>query len=73
MKNDDSNPIHSDWQNLTIKAKFQEFRIIGFAKYVGPSFYNALDDDCDIGSFDLDDNNGINNGITPVAISSEPS
>jgi hypothetical protein len=35
MKNDTGNPIHSDWQNLTIKAEFQEFRIIGFASYVG--------------------------------------
>jgi hypothetical protein len=31
MKNDEGNPIHGDWQNLTILAKFQEFRIIGFA------------------------------------------
>ena len=25
MKNDEGNPIHGDWQNLTIKADFQEF------------------------------------------------
>jgi hypothetical protein len=25
MKNDESNPIHGDWQNLTIIAEFQEF------------------------------------------------
>ena len=25
MKNDEGNPIHRDWQNLTIKADFQEF------------------------------------------------
>jgi hypothetical protein len=33
MKNDEGNPIHGDWQNLTILAKFQEFRIIGFASH----------------------------------------
>ena len=33
MKNADGNPIHGDWQNLTIKNEFQEFRIIGFATY----------------------------------------
>jgi hypothetical protein len=33
MKNDAGNPIHDDWQNLTVKAEFQEFRIIGFAAY----------------------------------------
>ena len=32
-KNDEGNPIHDDWQNLTIKSEFQEFRIIGFAAY----------------------------------------
>jgi hypothetical protein len=32
-KNDEGNPIHGDWQNLTILAKFQEFRIIGFASH----------------------------------------
>ena len=31
MKNDEGNPIHGDWQNLTIIIEFQEFRIIGFA------------------------------------------
>jgi hypothetical protein len=31
MKNDESNPIHGDWQNLTMLAEFQEFQIIGFA------------------------------------------
>ncbi len=25
MKNDEGNPIHGDWQNLTIKANLQEF------------------------------------------------
>jgi hypothetical protein len=25
MKNDEHKPIHGDWQNLTITAKFQEF------------------------------------------------
>jgi hypothetical protein len=30
MKNDEGNPIHGDWQNLTMLAEFQEFRIIGF-------------------------------------------
>ncbi len=34
MQNDEGNPIHGDWQNLTIKADFQEFRIIGFASYI---------------------------------------
>ena len=33
-KNDEGAPIHGDWQNLTVKAEFQEFRIIGFATYV---------------------------------------
>jgi hypothetical protein len=28
-KNDVGKPIHGDWQNLTMTAKFQEFRIIG--------------------------------------------
>jgi hypothetical protein len=32
MKSDEGNPIHGDdWQNLTILAEFQEFRIISFA------------------------------------------
>jgi hypothetical protein len=33
MKNDEGNPIHGDWQNLTILAEFQEFRIIDFASH----------------------------------------
>jgi hypothetical protein len=33
MKNDNSDPIHGDWQNLATKAEFNEFRIIGFASY----------------------------------------
>ena len=33
MKNDEGNPIHGDWQNLTMLAEFQEFRIIGFASH----------------------------------------
>jgi hypothetical protein len=33
MKNDEGNPIHGVWQNLTILAKFQEFRIICFASH----------------------------------------
>jgi hypothetical protein len=33
MKNDNGNPIHGDWQNLAIKAEFNEFQIIGFASY----------------------------------------
>jgi hypothetical protein len=33
MKNDEGNPIHGDWQNLTIMTKFQESQIISFASY----------------------------------------
>jgi hypothetical protein len=33
MKNDEGNPIHGDWQNLTMLAEFQEFRIIVFVSY----------------------------------------
>jgi hypothetical protein len=33
MNNDEGKPIHGDWQDLTITAKFQEFQIIGFASY----------------------------------------
>jgi hypothetical protein len=33
MKNDEGNPIHGDWQNLTIITEFQAFRIIGSASY----------------------------------------
>jgi hypothetical protein len=33
MKNVEGNPIHGDWQNLTLKSEFQEFWIIGFATY----------------------------------------
>jgi hypothetical protein len=31
MKNDEGNSILGDWQNLTMLAEFQAFRIIGFA------------------------------------------
>jgi hypothetical protein len=31
MKNDEGKRIHGDWQNLTMTAKFQEFRIANFA------------------------------------------
>jgi hypothetical protein len=33
MKNYEGNPIHGDWQNLTILAEFQEFGIISFASH----------------------------------------
>jgi hypothetical protein len=33
MQNDIGDPIHGDWQNLTIKDEFKEFGIIGFASY----------------------------------------
>jgi hypothetical protein len=32
-KDDEGKPIHGDWQNLTMTAEFQDFRIIGFALY----------------------------------------
>jgi hypothetical protein len=32
-KDDEGKPIHGDWQNLTMTAEFQEFRIIGFTLY----------------------------------------
>jgi hypothetical protein len=47
MKNDEGKPIHRDWQNLTMTAKFQEFQIIGFALYTmpqGPACYQDADD-----------------------------
>ena len=47
MKNDEGKPIHGDWQNLTMTAKFQEFQIIGFALYTmtqGPACYQAVHD-----------------------------
>jgi hypothetical protein len=33
-KYDEGTPVHGDWQNLVIKADFQDFRVIGMAKYV---------------------------------------
>ncbi len=51
MKNDEGKPIHGDWQNLTMTAEFQEFRIIGFALYTmtqGPACYQDVDDVLDL-------------------------
>jgi hypothetical protein len=45
-KNDEGKPIHGDWQNLTITAEFQEFRIIRFALYTmthAPACYQDVD------------------------------
>jgi hypothetical protein len=34
-KNDEGDPIHLDLQNKCTKAEFDEYRLVGFAKYVG--------------------------------------
>jgi hypothetical protein len=34
QNNVEAKPIHGDWQNLTITAKFQEFQIIDYALYI---------------------------------------
>ena len=34
-KIDDGDPIHKDWPNKFIKSEFDNFRMAGFAKYVG--------------------------------------
>jgi hypothetical protein len=50
-KNDEGKPIHGDWQNLTMTAEFQEFRIIGFALYTmtqAPACYQDVDDVLDL-------------------------
>ena len=50
-KNDEGKPIHGDWQNLTMTAKFQEFRIICFALYTmtqAPACYQDVDDVLDL-------------------------
>jgi hypothetical protein len=51
MKYDEGNPIHGDWQNLTMTAKFQEFQIIGFALYTmtqAPACYQDVVDVLDL-------------------------
>jgi hypothetical protein len=48
-KDDEGN--HGDWQNLTMTADFQEFRIIGFALYTmthAPACYQDVDDVLDL-------------------------
>jgi hypothetical protein len=50
-KDDEGKPIHGDWQNLTMTAEFQEFRIIGFALYTithAPACYQDVDDVLDL-------------------------
>jgi hypothetical protein len=34
-KNDDADPIHNDWQNKASRDEFNQYRLVGFAKYVG--------------------------------------
>jgi hypothetical protein len=50
-KNDEGKLIHGDWQNLTMTAEYQEFRIIGFALYTmthAPACYQDVDDVLDL-------------------------
>jgi hypothetical protein len=51
LKNDEGKPVHGDWQNLTMTAEFQEFRIIRFALYTmtqSPAYYQDVDDVLDL-------------------------